>query len=60
MILASTAGAMMHADDACSCTFWGLQTFVKPGKRITGDNWMQKMLSHHVAPGHQPIASCPR
>ena len=26
-------------------TFWGLFALVKPGVRITGDNWMQKMLS---------------
>ncbi len=26
-------------------TFWGLFTLVKPGTRITGDNWMSKMLS---------------
>lgn len=26
-------------------TFWGLFTLVRPGVRITGDNWMQRMLS---------------
>ena len=26
-------------------TFWGLFAIVKPGVRITGDNWMQKMMS---------------
>ena len=26
-------------------TFWGLFALVKPGTRITGENWMQKMLS---------------
>jgi peroxiredoxin family protein len=50
MILASTAGAM-----AMPCkvfvTFWGLQTFVRDGKRITGETWMQKMLSVMQRPG---------
>jgi len=26
-------------------TFWGLFAIVKPGVRITGDNWIQKMMS---------------
>ena len=50
MILASTAGAM-----AMPCkvfvTFWGLQTFVKDGRRITGENWMQKLLAVMQRPG---------
>ncbi|MEI7742274.1 MAG: DsrE/DsrF/DrsH-like family protein [Chloroflexota bacterium] len=50
MILASTAGAMgMPAK--VFITFWGLQTFVKPSRRVTGDNWMQKMLSIMSRPG---------
>ena len=32
-------------------TFWGLQPFVKDQKRITGENWMQKMLSLMQRPG---------
>ncbi len=32
-------------------TFWGLLPFVKDGKRITGENWMQKMLSFMQRPG---------
>jgi peroxiredoxin family protein len=50
MILASTAGAM-GMPTKVFVTFWGLQTFVKPEKRITGDNWMQKMLSMMSRPG---------
>jgi peroxiredoxin family protein len=50
MILASTAGAM-GMPTKVFVTFWGLQTFVKPGKRITGDNWMQKMLAAMSRPG---------
>jgi peroxiredoxin family protein len=57
MLLASTAGAM-----AVPCrvfvTFWGLQNFVKDEKRITGKNWMQKMMSVMARPGisHRPLS----
>ncbi len=50
MILASTAGAM-GTPTRVFVTFWGLQTFVKPSKRITGENWMQKMMSAMQRPG---------
>jgi peroxiredoxin family protein len=50
MILASTAGAM-GARTRVFVTFWGLQTFVKDDKRITGQNWMQKMMSLMQRPG---------
>ncbi|HYO42412.1 MAG TPA: DsrE/DsrF/DrsH-like family protein [Candidatus Limnocylindrales bacterium] len=50
MILASTAGAM-GMPTKVFVTFWGLQTFVKPGIRITGENWMQKMMSMMSRPG---------
>jgi peroxiredoxin family protein len=50
MILASTAGAM-GMPTKVFVTFWGLQTFVKPEKRITGENWMQKMMSMMSRPG---------
>ena len=50
MILASTAGAM-GTPTKVFVTFWGLQTFVKPGVRITGENWMQKMMSAMQRPG---------
>jgi peroxiredoxin family protein len=50
LILASTAGAMAMPTKVF-VTFWGLQTFVKPGKRITGENWMQKMMSAMSRPG---------
>ncbi|MEX0755349.1 MAG: DsrE/DsrF/DrsH-like family protein [Actinomycetota bacterium] len=44
LILSTTAAASgMHA--SVFFTFWGLFSLVKPGVRITGDNWMQKMLS---------------
>ena len=50
MILASTSGAM-GTPTRVFVTFWGLQTFVKPGIRITGENWMQKMMSAMQRPG---------
>lgn len=50
MILASTAGAM-GMPTKVFVTFWGLQTFVKDDVRITGDNWMQKMMSLMQRPG---------
>jgi peroxiredoxin family protein len=50
MILASTAGAM-GMPTKVFVTFWGLQTFVKDGRRVTGQNWMQKMLSVMSRPG---------
>jgi peroxiredoxin family protein len=50
MILASTAGAM-GVKCRVFVTFWGLQAFVKDSRRITGENWMQKMLSVMQRPG---------
>ncbi len=50
MLLASTAGAM-GAKCRVFVTFWGLPVFVKDSKRITGQNWMQKMMSLMQRPG---------
>ena len=50
MILASTAGAMAMPTKVF-VTFWGLQTFVRDDVRITGQNWMQKMLAVMQRPG---------
>ncbi len=50
MILASTSAAM-GVKTRVFVTFWGLQVFVKDSKRITGENWMQKMLSAMQRPG---------
>ena len=50
MLLASTAGAM-GMPCKVFITFWGFQTMVKDSKRITGQNWMQKMLSVMQRPG---------
>ncbi len=50
MILASTAAAM-GVKTRIFVTFWGLPSFVKPGVRITGENWMQRMMSAMKRPG---------
>jgi peroxiredoxin family protein len=50
MILASTSAAM-GVKTTVFVTFWGLQTFVRDDKRITGENWMQKMMSAMQRPG---------
>ena len=50
MILASTSAAM-GVKTRVFVTFWGLQTFVKDSRRITGQNWMQKMLAFMQRPG---------
>jgi peroxiredoxin family protein len=50
LILASTAAA---SGVRCRVfvTFWGLLPFVKDGKRVVGENWMQKMLTLMQRPG---------
>lgn len=50
LILASTAAAS-GVPTKMFLTFWGLQTFVKDEVRITGENWMQKMMSVMQRPG---------
>jgi peroxiredoxin family protein len=50
LILASTAAAS-GINTKVFLTFWGLQTFVKDEKRITGENVMQKMLAFMQRPG---------
>jgi peroxiredoxin family protein len=50
LILSSTAAA---SGVRCKVfvTFWGLLPFVRDGKRIVGENWMQKMLTLMQRPG---------
>jgi peroxiredoxin family protein len=43
-ILATTAAAS-GMEASVFFTFWGLFAIVKPGVRITGENWMQKMMA---------------
>jgi len=50
-MLLATTGAAMGAKVRVFLTFWGLQTFVKDEKRITGDGAMQKMMSLMQRPG---------
>ena len=50
MLLASTAGAM-GVQCKVFVTFWGLQGFVKDSRRITGRNWMQKLMAVMQRPG---------
>ncbi|MFN8624001.1 MAG: DsrE/DsrF/DrsH-like family protein [Chloroflexota bacterium] len=50
LIMATTAAAS-GLKTSVFITFWGLLPFVKDQKRITGENWMQKMLSAMQRPG---------
>jgi peroxiredoxin family protein len=50
LILATTAAAS-GVRTKMFLTFWGLQTFVRDEKRITGETWMQKMLAVMQRPG---------
>jgi peroxiredoxin family protein len=49
-ILASSAAAS-GMNVSIFFTFWGFFPLVKPGVRITGENWMQRMLSVMNRPG---------
>ena len=49
-ILASTAAAG-EMKVSIFFTFWGLFSLVRPEVRLTGTNWMQKMLSFMNRPG---------
>lgn len=49
-ILASTAAAS-GMEVSIFFTFWGFFPLVRPEKRITGENWMQKMMSVMNRPG---------
>jgi len=50
LILATTAAAS-GVNTKVFITFWGLQAFVKDEVRVTGETWMQKMLSLMQRPG---------
>jgi peroxiredoxin family protein len=41
----ATTGAAMGMDTMIFFTFWGLFPLVKNDVHVTGDNWMQKMMS---------------
>ncbi len=55
MIMA-TAGAAMGMETTLFFTFWGLFALVKDEKRITGENWMQRMVSMMDRPGIDHLA----
>jgi peroxiredoxin family protein len=44
-LILATAGAAMGKETTIFFTFWGLFPLVKNEVRLTGENWMQKMLS---------------
>ncbi len=50
LILASTAAAS-GVPTKVFLTFWGLQAFVRDSRRITGETWLQRMLSVMQRPG---------
>jgi peroxiredoxin family protein len=54
MILATT-GAAMGLETTVFFTFWGLFSLVKNERRITGENWMQKMLAMMDRPGMEHL-----
>lgn len=44
-LIIANAGAAMEKETAIFFTFWGFFALVRNDVRITGKNWMQKMLS---------------
>jgi len=50
-LILSSAAAAAGGPRKVFVTFWGLLPFVRDGVRITGDGWMQKMLSVMQRPG---------
>ncbi len=44
-LILATTGAAMGKETTVLFTFWGLFPLVRDEVRITGENWMQKMLS---------------
>jgi peroxiredoxin family protein len=50
-LILATTGAAMGMQTTVFFTFWGLFPLVKDQVRITGENWMQKLLSTMDRPG---------
>jgi peroxiredoxin family protein len=44
-LILATTGAAMGKETTVFFTFWGLFPLIKNDVRLTGENWMQKMLS---------------
>jgi peroxiredoxin family protein len=51
MLILSSSAAASGVGCKVFVTFWGLLPFVRDGVRITGENWMQKMLAVMQRPG---------
>ena len=54
-LILGTTGAAMGMETTIFFTFWGLFPLVKDDVRITGDNWMQKLLSTMDRPGLEHV-----
>jgi peroxiredoxin family protein len=54
-LILGTTGAAMGMATTIFFTFWGLFPLVKDDVRITGDNWMQKLLSTIDRPGLEHV-----
>lgn len=52
-LIIATTGAAMGKETSIFFTFWGFFALIKNEVRITGRNWMQKMLSFMNRPGDQ-------
>jgi peroxiredoxin family protein len=50
-LIMATSAAASGMKVSIFLTFWGFYPLVRPGVRITGQNWMQKMLSIMNRPG---------
>jgi peroxiredoxin family protein len=54
-LILGTTGAAMGMETTVFFTFWGLFPLVKDDVRITGDTWMQKLLSTMDRPGLEHV-----
>jgi peroxiredoxin family protein len=57
-LILATTGAAMGKETTVFFTFWGLFPLVKNDVRITGENWMQRMLSmmNRGGTGHMKLS----
>ena len=54
-LILGTTGAAMGMETTIFFTFWGLFPLVREDVRITGDNWMQKLLATMDRPGLEHV-----
>src|ERR1700752_1806770 len=57
-LILATTGAAMGKETTVFFTFWGLFPLVKNEVRLTGENWMQKMLSMMNRGGDEHLKVC--